>query len=42
MVDVKDMMNENMKEFMREVITSVRNDKRKTLKDTILTHKKRK
>ena len=42
MVDVKDMMNENMKEFMREVTMSVRNDIRKTLKDTIITHKKRK
>ena len=41
-VDVKDMMNENMKEFMREVTMSVRNDIRKTLKDTIITHKKRK
>ena len=37
MVDVKDMMDENMKEFMREIATSVRNDIKETLKDAIIT-----
>ena len=37
MVDVKDMMEENMKEFMREIATSVRNDINETLKDAMIT-----
>ena len=41
MVDVKDMMDENMKEFMREIATSVRNDKKETLKDAMITKKRR-
>ena len=39
MVDVKDMMDENMKEFMREIATSVRNDIKETLKDAMITKK---
>ena len=38
MVDVKDMMDENLKEFMREIATIVRNDINKTLKE-VLTKK---
>ena len=37
MVDVKDMMDENMKAFMREIATSVRNDIKETLKDAMIT-----
>ena len=40
-VDVKDMMNENMKEFMHEITMSVRNDIKETLKDAMITHKKK-
>ena len=39
MVDVKDMMNKSMKEFMREITMSVRNDIKETLKDAITTKK---
>ena len=35
MVDVKDMVNENMKEFMREISMSLRNDIKATLKDAM-------
>ena len=38
-VDVKDMMNENMKEFMHEITMSVRNDIKETLKDAMITKK---
>ena len=41
MIDVKDMMDKNMKEFMREIATSVRNDIKETLKDAMITKKKR-
>ena len=41
MVDIKGMMDENMKAFMREIATSVRNDIKETLKDAIITKKKR-
>ena len=41
MVDVKDMLNKNMKEFMRESITSLRNDIKETLKDAMNTNKKK-
>ena len=39
MVDVKDMMDKNMKEFMQEIATSVRNDTKETLKDAMITKK---
>ena len=41
MVDIKDMMDENMKEFMRKIATSVRNDIKETLKDAMITKKKK-
>ena len=41
MVDVKDMMNENMKEFMREIATSVRNDIKEPPKDAMITKKRK-
>ena len=37
MVDVKDLVNENMKEFMREISMSLRNDIKATLKETLKT-----
>ena len=37
MVDVKDMVNENMKEFMREISMSLRNDIKATLKEAMKT-----
>ena len=40
MVDIKDMMDENMKEFMRGIATSVRNDIKETLKDAMITQKR--
>ena len=36
MVDVKDMMDENMKNVMQEIATSVRNDIKETLKDGMI------
>ena len=41
MVDVKDMMNENMIEFMREIRMSVRNDIKETWKDAMITKKRK-
>ena len=37
MVDVKDLVNENMKEFMSEISMSLRNDIKATLKETLKT-----
>ena len=39
MVYVKDIMDENMKAFMREIATSVRNDIKETSKDVMITKK---
>ena len=39
MVDVKYMMNEHMKEFMREITMSVRNYIKETLKDVMNTQR---
>ena len=41
MVDVKDIMNEKMKEFMREITMSLRNDIKETLKDAMNTNKEK-
>ena len=40
MVDDKDMTDENMKECMREIAPSFRNDIKETLKDVMITKKK--
>ena len=39
MVDVKDLLNENMKEFMRKMTASLRNNIIATMKDIINTTK---
>ena len=39
MVDVKDLLNENMNYFMREMTVSLRNDITSTMKDIINTTK---
>ena len=38
MIDAKDMVNKNMKEFMREILMSLRNDIKATLKETMETN----
>ena len=37
MVDVKDLMNENMKDFMREMAVSISNDIKATMKESMKT-----
>ena len=37
MVDVKDLMNENMKKFMKEIAVSIRNDIKAPMKESIKT-----
>ena len=37
MVDVKDLMNKNMKELMREMTVSIRNDINATMKESTNT-----
>ena len=41
MVDVKDIINEKRKEFMREITMILRNDIKETLKDAMNTNKKK-
>ena len=41
MVDVKDIVNENMKEFVLEITMNIRKDIKETLKDTMNTNKEK-
>ena len=39
MIDVKDLMNENIKQFMREMTVSIRNDIKVTKRESMNTKK---